>query len=365
MPPKKRTRTKASTATTEPSSTTAVLHAGSSGSTRPSQNSSAGLLAMPVELLHLTATRWGSCLGAGISLSLGQSPRLIPDISPSPPHLSAHALRMPGHGAAFYKYLGDFLKRTSEGLAREPRLLACIRTVNVVLTRYSSAEVLPPFARCLSQMPNLHSLQIIHAHTKMTTHLKNGFAGCSIPSVRKIILPSWAHEVLRCCPEVTHVICTGGDSSNLVSAIAKSCKKVEIIEGFILSDDRIMKRAPQSYSALCRILTSCPGLLKAAPDLKKVKLVHFAEKETIAGLAAFKKLTAITLTHRITQDQREQGTYASTHSQELDQCIDVARRVLRKQTAGPPRFAICYVVPAFIFRGQERQGSTLEEQIPV
>jgi hypothetical protein len=76
----------------------------------------------------------------------------------------------------------------------------------------------------------------------MTTHLKNGFANTNIPSVRKIILPSWAHEVLRCCPEVTHVICNRGDGSKLISAIAKSCKKVEILDGFVLDDEKILKR---------------------------------------------------------------------------------------------------------------------------
>jgi hypothetical protein len=101
----------------------------------------------------------------------------------------------------------------------------------------------------MMQMPNLHTLQIVHAHTAITTHLKNGFEGFSLPNVRKIILPAQAHEVLRCCPEVRHVICTGWDASKLVSAIAKCCKKVEILEGFDLNNPKIMKRTSSIWTS--------------------------------------------------------------------------------------------------------------------
>lgn len=76
----------------------------------------------------------------------------------------------------------------------------------------------------------------------MTTILKDHFEGHTFPTIRTAVMPSHAHNILRCCPEVKTVICNYGDGSQLVSAIAKHCKKVETIEGFII-DEKMMKRS--------------------------------------------------------------------------------------------------------------------------
>ncbi|KAJ7210544.1 hypothetical protein GGX14DRAFT_520560 [Mycena pura] len=264
MPPRKRQK---------PASTAPVMPANpkSSNGPRPAQSSN-GLLAVPVEILDLISMHFGPCIPIPSRVPDAAMPKEYRDRTLSLRALSqtCHHLRLvfltllwetwnicvsPPSGAAFYKVLGDQLQRTSLGLVSEPELLSLVKTVNVVLTRYSAAEVLPPFARCLTQMPNLHTLQITHAHRAMTTHLKDNFAGISLPSIRKIILPSWAHEVLRCCPEVRHVVCSDGqkDESKLVSAIAKCCKKVEIIEWFWLQDNsvkRLVKAAPNITQVL-------------------------------------------------------------------------------------------------------------------
>jgi hypothetical protein len=101
--------------------------------------------------------------------------------------------------------------------------------------------VLPAFARCLDILPNLHTLQILRAHTQMTSHLKQAFEGRSFPSIRTVILPTHAHEVMRCCKEATTVICNYGDGSQIATAIAKGNKKVERLEGFS-PDENLMKR---------------------------------------------------------------------------------------------------------------------------
>lgn len=115
------------------------------------------------------------------------------------------------------------------------------RIVNVVLTRCASDEVLPSFARCLEALPNAHTLQVLRAHTQMTTHLKNAFEGRSFPAIQTVILPSHAHNILRCCKEARVVICNFGDGSKLISAIAKECKNVERLEG-ISPDMNMLKR---------------------------------------------------------------------------------------------------------------------------
>ncbi|KAJ6534667.1 hypothetical protein DFH09DRAFT_1405286, partial [Mycena vulgaris] len=298
---------------------------------------------MPVELLDLTSMFFGCPVEVPVGhLSSATDPTLPLEYRERSDSLRAlsqtcHALRLTFlpilweclnvcvevRTRTFYKALGDQLKRTCKGLRREPELLAYIRTVNVILTRYSSGEILPPFARCLSLMPNLHTLQIVHAHTAMTTHLKDAFANTNLPTVRKIILPSWAHEVLRCCPEVKHVICIGDDGGKLVSAIAKCCKKVEIVEGFVLRDEKFIKR-----------------LVKAAPNLTEVNFNYLPGDETIKNLSAFKKLSGIRLPHRTSQEALDSGSYSTTLPHELQRCIEAAKTFLRKQPVAAKRLTI-------------------------
>ncbi|KAJ7686696.1 hypothetical protein B0H17DRAFT_1204121 [Mycena rosella] len=296
---------------------------------------------MPVELLHLTSTFLGCRVEVPVEgSSFNDDPSLPLEYHERADSLRAlsqtcHALRLTflpilwecwnacvevraPTSPTFWKALGDQLKRSSVRLAREPELLSYIRTVNVILTRYSSAEVIPLFARCLARMPNMHTLQIVYAHIAMTTALKKGFANTSLPTVRKIILPPWAHEVLRCCPEVTHVICNGDDyrGEKLVSAIAKCCKKVEIVEGFQLREPNVMKQ-----------------LIKAAPNLIEIKFNQVPSQATIEGLSGFKKLSVIGLTHRTSQKALDSGSYSTALPQELQQSIEAAKVILRRKPA--------------------------------
>ncbi|KAF7309008.1 hypothetical protein MKEN_01101800 [Mycena kentingensis (nom. inval.)] len=225
----------------------------------------------------------------------------------------------PWNSAAFYKALGDKLLKASNALVRESNkeTISFIRVVNVVLTRYSSNEVLPAFARCLTQIPNLHTLQIVHAHTQMTTHLKNGFDGVSIPTLQRIVLPEWAHEVLRCCPNVRHVICTAGAGGKLVTAIAKACPKVEIVEGFWISEPNLLKR-----------------LIKGAPNITEVRVQpHHADADNIKALAGFKKLTSIQFFHEVSLEQIHAGTTDADLEipSEIKDKIPAAREVLRSR----------------------------------
>lgn len=105
--------------------------------------------------------------------------------------------------------------------------------MSVSLSRYSTTTVLPSCVRTIEALPNLHTLQIIRTHDRMSNILKEAFDGHVFPQVRTISLPSHAHHILRCCPEVRTVICnTRMDASTLVSTMAKVCKKVEEVQGF-------------------------------------------------------------------------------------------------------------------------------------
>jgi hypothetical protein len=105
--------------------------------------------------------------------------------------------------------------------------------MSIVLSRYSTATVLPACVRAIEALPNLHTLQIVRTDRKMSTLLKNACKGHIFSQIRTISLPSRAHHILRRCPEVRRVICTSRmDSNVLVSAISKRCKKVEEVQGF-------------------------------------------------------------------------------------------------------------------------------------
>lgn len=116
-----------------------------------------------------------------------------------------------------------------------------LRIATVSLTRCSVDVILPAFTRCLERLPNLHTLQIVHAHSQMSTALKDTFESKRFPQIRTIILPSCAQSVLRACPEVRHVTCNEDNGGELVTAILASCKKVEILRG-ITPESAIVKR---------------------------------------------------------------------------------------------------------------------------
>ena len=105
--------------------------------------------------------------------------------------------------------------------------------MSVTFPHYSTATDLPTWVRAIEALPNLHTLQILRTHHKISSDLKKAFEGHVFPQVRTISLPTRAHHILRCCPEVRKVICINGmNSCSLVSAIAKGCKKVEEVQGF-------------------------------------------------------------------------------------------------------------------------------------
>lgn len=75
----------------------------------------------------------------------------------------------------------------------------------------------------------------------MTTMLKDHFEGHTFPAIQTVIVPDHSHQILRCCIGARKVVCNYGDGSKLVTAIAKRCPKVDVVEG-IDADKNIVKR---------------------------------------------------------------------------------------------------------------------------
>ena len=137
--------------------------------------------------------------------------------------------------------------------------------MSVILTHYSTETVLPACARAIEALPNLHTLQIVRTDHKMCTLPKNAFKEHVFPQVRTISLPSYAHHILRRCPEVGKVICISQRNSRILSsAIAKRCKKVEEVQGFRGS---IESTVPHLLWQVCKLLLrTCEGSTESTFD---------------------------------------------------------------------------------------------------
>jgi hypothetical protein len=193
----------------------------------------------------------------------------------------------------FFKEVGTALERKCTGILKCKHLLPHVRfvlrcyrwscnihlavtdirpdsIVTVSLTRYQTGTILPAFAECLAALPNLHTIQVVHAHSQMTTPLKNAFKGKSFPSVRTVIIPSCAHEILRCCPAVEDLTCNEGDGSTLIGAlVAAKCNNLRTLRGIPMNSAKAKREQP--YIQMLFILVNCrTGLVKIAPNLNSI-----------------------------------------------------------------------------------------------
>ncbi|KIK91670.1 hypothetical protein PAXRUDRAFT_830638 [Paxillus rubicundulus Ve08.2h10] len=196
----------------------------------------------------------------------------------------------PNHTVTFFRVVGEAMKANMKVLKDCPHLRPLIQTATVALTRYKAATIVSALAEGLASLPNVTVIEVVHAHSHMTTAIKDGFEGKRFPSVRKLILPSHAHEILRCCPNVEEVICNEYDGSTLVGAIVKgNCKQVRVLKGVSASLKRLVKLLPNlnhvsvsSNSKHISSLASFPFLatididVSRQPIKKDVPLVEYA-----------------------------------------------------------------------------------------
>jgi hypothetical protein len=64
------------------------------------------------------------------------------------------------------------------------------------------------FVRCLTVLPNLHTLEVISTGTHYSEPLRNALDGVQLPQIKTLILPSMVHCLLRHCPNVDDLTCT-------------------------------------------------------------------------------------------------------------------------------------------------------------
>ncbi|KAG6375871.1 hypothetical protein JVT61DRAFT_2735 [Boletus reticuloceps] len=165
---------------------------------------------------------------------------------------------------AFYDAFGAATEIAIRVLEACPYLLPFIQTVSVILTRYRYTEIIPEFAACLATLPNLSAIHVVHTEYRLKTTIRNAFRGIRLPSVRRISLPSLAHEIIRGCPNVEEVVCLADEyegGGRIIQSLAEcKCYHVRIVKGISAPLTRLINIAPNLTHANMTPLTDFPHL---------------------------------------------------------------------------------------------------------
>jgi hypothetical protein len=68
--------------------------------------------------------------------------------------------------------------------------------------------ILETFVKCLTVLPNLHTLEVTSIGTKYSQPLRKALNGIKFPQIRTLVLPSMAHCLLPHCPNLNDLTCT-------------------------------------------------------------------------------------------------------------------------------------------------------------
>jgi hypothetical protein len=211
-------------------------------------------------------------------------------------HIQACLLKDGGNPGSFYRQVGEALQKQCQilvsGLQELQPLVRCaytqlhpvtystldtlfFSTMTVSLTRYQVKKILPAFVNALEMLPNLHTLRICHAHSQISTYLKNAFEGHVFPQIKTVVLPSCAHNILRSCPNVKDVTNIEEDGTKLAGAICRECPQVERVANFGVTDYTLKSMFTTYFlSVVSWCYLSIIGLAKALPKLRSFGLMR-------------------------------------------------------------------------------------------
>ncbi|GLB36748.1 putative TATA-binding protein interacting (TIP20) [Lyophyllum shimeji] len=121
----------------------------------------------------------------------------------------------------------ELLRQLEVVTVRDPALAEYVKLVNVVITDYSCAAVIEELARCLALFENLETIQILGTSDKQApdaVHFQRAFENLIFPSIRTVVIPTYASEILKCCTGARSVSCSWPKS---LSAVKEWCPDVQ------------------------------------------------------------------------------------------------------------------------------------------
>jgi len=215
--------------------------------------------------------------------------------------------------SAWYKRISSTLERRCLGLAQTQELQSFVRVATLILTHESSATCFPALAACLTQLPNLHTIELAHVQNSMSTTIKTYFVdtGLQLNTVQTVILPGSAYYLLLCCPKAKKIVCRG-ESYLVIAPIEKCCKEVEIFEGTLYLGHKHYKR-----------------LSKAAPKLRSIAVLDSISVSAMESFGSLKHLSTIDIVKTIWAGPVTEAA--------VQRVINAARQVLNrnKEHVGP------------------------------
>ena len=139
---------------------------------------------------------------------------------------------------------------------------------------YERPVLIPTLSTCLSSLQNLHTFHVVGTTLNLTSEIESGFQGVVLPRIRTLIIPGDCHEILKCCPQVTKVWCNRDNGSQLVAVIAKYCKEVEEMRGFLADEEFIKRDIPADETLVKSTFLADERLVKSGL-IKELKIVMF------------------------------------------------------------------------------------------
>src|SRR5690606_25708903 len=118
----------------------------------------------------------------------------------------------------------------------------------------------------------LKTVNVFFAHADSGKHFKKAFEGLSFPSIEALVIPRQADHILKTCPNVKKVFCTRGDGSQLITALGSLGKQLELIAGVKLDEKKVKSASYVPSIIPTRYLMSILELVKAAPNLKELRV---------------------------------------------------------------------------------------------
>lgn len=152
----------------------------------------------------------------------------------------------------------ELLRQLEVVTIRDPTLAAYVKIVNVIITDYSSSGVMEEFARCLALFKNLETIQILEApkdYVPPWLHFLKAFEIRVFPSVRTVVIPEYATEVLKSCTGARFVTCTSPLSLDMVKSW---CPKIQTLTTCHSNEDElswhVIKEVKEGHLVTRRIL---------------------------------------------------------------------------------------------------------------